>query len=132
MDEASEYIQERWQGMEYRDGIYGFHTDYSTYELVGFTFADIGRVEGLGYERTFVWNKPAVPWRYDFANAPKDGAKVQIRDSCGTKYIARWSPGVQSDTYKPPGWYTDDGVRVHESGWRELPSGVAKEQNAPE
>lgn len=40
--DASRYIQDRWQGPEYMDGIDGFHTDYSTYELIGFTLKEIG------------------------------------------------------------------------------------------
>lgn len=41
---AAKYIQERWQGAEYMDGRAAFHTDYCTYELVGFTLADVGAV----------------------------------------------------------------------------------------
>ena len=43
LKEASNYIKERWQGADYVDGYDGFHTDYCTYELVGFTLTDIGR-----------------------------------------------------------------------------------------
>ncbi len=41
---ASAYIQDRWQGIEYRDGNSEFHTDYCSYVLVGFKFSDIGTV----------------------------------------------------------------------------------------
>lgn len=40
--DAAKYIQDRWQGAEYMDGKESFHTDYSTYELSGFTLADVG------------------------------------------------------------------------------------------
>jgi hypothetical protein len=62
LDEASAFIQERWQGIEYRDGRSSFHSDYCTYELVGFTFNDIGKViyddpENF-YSRFFIFNTP--------------------------------------------------------------------------
>ena len=40
---AAEYIRERWQGPEYctHEWPHGFHTDYSTYECLGFTLKDI-------------------------------------------------------------------------------------------
>ena len=40
---VAEYIQERWQGPEYctYEWPQGFHTDFSTYECVGFTLKDI-------------------------------------------------------------------------------------------
>lgn len=41
--EARDYIRDRWQGVEYKDGNEGFHTDYSTYKCIGFTLADIGK-----------------------------------------------------------------------------------------
>jgi hypothetical protein len=40
--EASQYIQERWQGADYMDGDDAFHTDYCLYRLVGFKLSDIG------------------------------------------------------------------------------------------
>jgi hypothetical protein len=62
LQDASKYIQERWQGMNYRDGIRGFHTDNSIYLLVGFTFNDIGHVEYSDPNdvdsRYFVFNDP--------------------------------------------------------------------------
>jgi hypothetical protein len=63
LEQASAYIQERWQGIEYRDGIDGFHSDYCTYELVGFTFNDIGKItiedpSDPYYSRFFVFNEP--------------------------------------------------------------------------
>jgi hypothetical protein len=60
--EASRYIQDRWQGFEYRDGNESFHTDYCTYLLVGFTFKDIGKVTfdepGDAYSARFIFNDP--------------------------------------------------------------------------
>jgi len=58
---ASEYIQERWQGADYMDGMSGFHTDYARYTLEGFTLKDIGKVsfdEGI---REFTFNPPPRP-----------------------------------------------------------------------
>lgn len=43
--DASAYIQDRWQGPDYIDGSDGFHTDYSTYEVKGFTLRDIGKLK---------------------------------------------------------------------------------------
>jgi hypothetical protein len=60
LSSASAYIQERWQGVEYKDGQESFHTDYSSYILHGFTFADIGKLtipdgpDGW-YDREFVF-----------------------------------------------------------------------------
>lgn len=42
--EAQQYIRERWQGADYIDGSAAFHTDYCTYELVGFKLSDIGTI----------------------------------------------------------------------------------------
>ena len=61
--EASKYIQERWPGVEYRDGEEHFHTDYSTYELCGFTFNDIGKV---------VYGDSGDPYARFFEFAPLD------------------------------------------------------------
>ena len=36
------YIKGQWQGADYIDGDYGFHTDYCTFSLGGFTLKDIG------------------------------------------------------------------------------------------
>ena len=48
---AMRFIYSHWQGEDYADGKHGFHTDYSTFSLVGFTLLDIGdyRVSGSGY-----------------------------------------------------------------------------------
>ena len=40
--DAQTYIKARWQGAEYVDGDYAFHTDYSTYALGGFDLTQIG------------------------------------------------------------------------------------------
>ena len=53
---ASKYIQNRWQGVEYKDGASNFHTDYYSYELKGFEFKDIGKTiyhSDDPYDRTF-------------------------------------------------------------------------------
>jgi hypothetical protein len=41
--EAQAFVRSHWQGVEYKDGNASFHTDYSTFECVGFTLADIGK-----------------------------------------------------------------------------------------
>ena len=41
--EAAKYVQSQWQGADYADGINGFHSDYATFDLIGFTLKDIGR-----------------------------------------------------------------------------------------
>lgn len=57
LEEASKYIQDRWQGADYMDDIDGFHTDYSTYDLEGFTLKDIGKVS---------WNQEDQCREYEF------------------------------------------------------------------
>jgi hypothetical protein len=43
LPEARDYVRDHWQGPDYIDGPDGFHTDYSTFALIGFTLADIGK-----------------------------------------------------------------------------------------
>lgn len=52
--DAQAYVKARWQGAEYADSNYSFHTDYSTYELSGFDLTQIG---------TFTYND----WSQDYA-----------------------------------------------------------------
>ena len=40
---ARAYIRDRWRGPDYIDGDDQFHTDYSTYSLVGFSLKDVGK-----------------------------------------------------------------------------------------
>lgn len=42
LEQATKFIREYWQGADYVDGVDGFHTDYSTFELIGFNLSDIG------------------------------------------------------------------------------------------
>jgi len=42
--EAETFIREYWMGSEYIDHANGFHTDYSTFELEGFSLYDLGRL----------------------------------------------------------------------------------------
>jgi len=42
LQEVSTYIQGRWQGIDYMDCPTEFHTDYSSYHVIGFTLWDIG------------------------------------------------------------------------------------------
>lgn len=39
---ALKYVRSQWQGVDYVDGSDGFHTDYSTFRLRGFSLRDIG------------------------------------------------------------------------------------------
>ena len=57
LEEASTYIQDRWQGVEYKDSSDGFHTDYSSYILEGFTFQDIGRMDFSDEWPEFIFTK---------------------------------------------------------------------------
>ena len=43
LDAASEYIQERWQGVDYINTTRSFHTDFAVYTLIGFSLEDIGQ-----------------------------------------------------------------------------------------
>jgi hypothetical protein len=51
------FIYSHWQGDDYTDGIHGFHTDYSTFSLQGFTLLDIGnyRVSPVDGWMTFIF-----------------------------------------------------------------------------
>ena len=44
LEEAKQYIKDRWQGPDYVDSKTMFHTDYSEYTLEGFTLNDIGKL----------------------------------------------------------------------------------------
>lgn len=68
---AKAFISDRWQGADYMDGREGFHTDYSTYELRGFTLADIGVIgwHTDGY-RTFEFKLDAT-LRGDKSDKPR-------------------------------------------------------------
>jgi len=59
LDEAQKYIEDRWEGPDYVDSTTGFHTDYSTYELVGFTLNDIGKL---------TYNREEFCREYEFNN----------------------------------------------------------------
>lgn len=59
--EAAKYIKDRWQGADYSDGAAAFHTDYCTYELRGFTLADIGRFTYEDGCREFTFNTETWP-----------------------------------------------------------------------
>lgn len=56
IEEAARYIQERWQGADYMDGTESFHTDYSTYDLEGFTLKDIGTIS-YGGEAPYLYRE---------------------------------------------------------------------------
>jgi hypothetical protein len=43
LHDAAYYIKSHWQGADYVDGNDGFHTDYSTFDLIGFNLTDVGR-----------------------------------------------------------------------------------------
>jgi hypothetical protein len=61
---AATYIRDRWEGPDYIDCKSWFHTDYCTYELVGFTLHDIGKMTWAGeaphYYREFVFNPEMI------------------------------------------------------------------------
>lgn len=65
LEAASKYIQDRWQGPEYMHDRYGFHTDFSEYELVGFSLHDIGTVS---------WNEYECCREYEFTSKQKEQA----------------------------------------------------------
>ncbi len=44
LEAAAAYVKERWQGVDYMDGIESFHTDYARYALFGFRLTDIGKL----------------------------------------------------------------------------------------
>jgi hypothetical protein len=107
LQEASRYIQERWQGADYMDGNEAFHTDYSTYELEGFTLKDIGKVSWEG-------EAPYLYREYSFNDPiPKETTREQIISECARlrtitlMYDANNSTSVESEiqnllkTHKP-------------------------------
>ncbi len=42
--DAQQYIRDRWQGPDYIDGANGFHTDYTSFVLSGFSLLDVGKI----------------------------------------------------------------------------------------
>jgi hypothetical protein len=57
LDEASRWIQDRWEGVWYLDSWDRFHNDYATFALKGFTFKDIGKMfHDEDGEREFSFN----------------------------------------------------------------------------
>lgn len=42
LQDAKKFILDFWQGAEYIDSSTSFHSDYSTFDLVGFSLKDIG------------------------------------------------------------------------------------------
>ena len=81
---ASQYIQDRWQGIEYKDGIDGFHTDCSSYVLVGFTFKDIGSViMPKGYyenESDRYWDRSFEFFQFDSSDKKVEPAKEEVEE----------------------------------------------------
>lgn len=69
---ASAFIRSYWQGSEYRDGNNSFHTDYATFELVGFNFGHIGQ---------YVFEDGFYEYRFDDAadedEQPEDNGDYQ-------------------------------------------------------
>ena len=65
---AQEYIKERWQGVEYMDCNEGFHTDYCTFDLIGFTLKELGKRTGPPGTDEF-WD-----WQWFDLNAPAPSA----------------------------------------------------------
>lgn len=64
--EAQKYIQDRWQGPDYIDGSNGFHTDFCTYRLFGFTLNDIGKIRPLYYTDPVTGEETFEGMEYDF------------------------------------------------------------------
>ena len=61
LDEASAFIQDYWQGLDFVDSEQSFHTDHCTYVLSGFTLKDIGHIKVDDpfdfYSRHYIFNK---------------------------------------------------------------------------
>lgn len=51
--EARNHIRDRWQGSDYIDSDLSFHTDYCTYDLIGWNLHDVGK--RVWYEDWFEW-----------------------------------------------------------------------------
>ncbi len=73
--EAQAHIKDRWSGPDYIDGPSGYHTDYATFRLIGFTLQDIGSRR---------WSDGCFEWDWlDFdspspADSPSDSDAVDI------------------------------------------------------
>jgi len=83
LNDASKYIQDRWQGSEYMDGIAGFHTDYSSYTLVGFTLKDIGTVSWEDGHREFEFSNPITEDETQDAADDGEHYATAARDTLG-------------------------------------------------
>lgn len=52
---AQLYIKDRWEGVEYMDGWAGFHNDYTSFELHGFTLREVGERGAYGTDAYWDW-----------------------------------------------------------------------------
>lgn len=76
---AAQAVKEQWQGADYMDGEETFHTDYCTFECVGFKLTDIG---------TRHWN-PEGFWEFTF-NEPLGGPNGSDQSASGNSVGAPW------------------------------------------
>lgn len=83
LEQAQAYIRDRWQGPDYIDGQDGFHSDYSTYELVGFTLNDIGKISWAG-------EPPYLYREYAFKDFTPAAPAVSADDDAAERDAARY------------------------------------------
>ena len=85
--EAEKYVRDRWAGPDYaREWPHGWHSDYATFECVGFDLTDIARREveydyGLGGEKLFCGFR--IIWLEDPLTVEEDDFNP---DACGPVY----------------------------------------------
>lgn len=86
LPEAQTYIKARWQGVDYMDGNDGFHTDASTYELIGFSLKDVGTISWKG-EGADIWRE----YKFTDFTAEKKPEPVQLAPahSMGPWYVKK-------------------------------------------
>ncbi len=77
LEEASKYVQDYWQGADYVDGNDGFHTDYSTFTLTGFTLKDIGQ---------FSYDDGCREYRFNVAPVAADAVDVAKQEADLAEY----------------------------------------------
>ncbi len=91
---ASAEVLAHWQGPDYVNGPASFHTDYSTFELVGFELADIAEKkihqEHYGYDNE---GKPIVDYWREFHFYPPD-ERGRIILNAGTPFEVEINPAA--------------------------------------
>jgi len=118
---ASLYVQGRWEGPEYIDCSEEFHTDYCTYQLVGFTLKDIGVMGVADGCRTYVFHD--TPEIYTvYYRGPGDGiSNVRTQNWAGLDQASAEADFKRNFPYNSvcPIPLDPDGMNDQRAAWAE-------------